>query len=152
MFFLVCTQPGFFLPQLPNSAMELCRDPLARSRRWCEYSGAMRSFTPAWLTASDGAVKEAPFTVAAVVLFILSRGIHAQVRQRLLSCATSAMVHPQDRMSALGHKRTSEHVQSMSALPPIADIGTQRRNVRFVPKADSCSDLQNRASPPNTLK
>src|SRR6516162_2070758 len=141
MFFLVCTRPGFFLPQLPNSAMELCRDPLARSRRWCEYSGAMRSCTPAWLTASD-----VP-TVAAVVLFILARGIHAQVRQRLLSCATSGMVHPQDRMSALGHKRTSEHVQSMSALPPIADIGTQRRNVRFVPKADSCSDLQNRASP-----
>ena len=25
-------------------------------------------------------------------------------------------------MSALGHKRTSEHVQSMSALPPKADI------------------------------
>ena len=27
----------------------------------------------------------------------------------------------------------------MSALPPKADIGTQSRNVRFVPKADSCS-------------
>ena len=27
-------------------------------------------------------------------------------------------------------------VQSMSALPPIADIGTQARDVRFVPKAD----------------
>ena len=26
-------------------------------------------------------------------------------------------------MSALGQKRTSEHVQSMSALPPKADIG-----------------------------
>ena len=39
-------------------------------------------------------------------------------------------------MSALGQKRTSEHVQSMSALPPKADIGTQSRNVRFVPKAD----------------
>ena len=42
-------------------------------------------------------------------------------------------------MSALGQKRTSEHVQSMSALPPIADIGTQARNVRFVPKADICT-------------
>src|SRR6516162_10504159 len=39
-------------------------------------------------------------------------------------------------MSALGQKRTSEHVQSMSALPPKADIGTQSWNVRFVPKAD----------------
>src|SRR6516164_4120128 len=35
-------------------------------------------------------------------------------------------------MSALGHNRTSEHVQSMSALPP----GTQSRDVRFVPIAD----------------
>src|SRR5262249_55536869 len=39
-------------------------------------------------------------------------------------------------MSALGQKRTSERFQSMSALPPKADIGTQSRNVRFVPKAD----------------
>ena len=39
-------------------------------------------------------------------------------------------------MSALGQKRTSEVVQSMSALPPKADIGTQSRNVCFVPKAD----------------
>src|SRR5215469_3878832 len=27
----------------------------------------------------------------------------------------------------------------MSALPPKADIGTRSRNVRFVPKADSCT-------------
>src|SRR5262245_16251456 len=39
-------------------------------------------------------------------------------------------------MSALGHKRTFTHLQPMSALPPKADIGTQPRNVRFVPKAD----------------
>ena len=39
-------------------------------------------------------------------------------------------------MSALGQKRTSALVQSMSGLPPIADIGTKLRNVRFVPKAD----------------
>jgi hypothetical protein len=44
-------------------------------------------------------------------------------------------------MSALGQKRTSEQVQSMSALPPIADIGTQSRNVRFVPKADKVSNV-----------
>ena len=30
----------------------------------------------------------------------------------------------------------------MSALPPIADIGTQSRNVRFVPKADICSAVK----------
>jgi hypothetical protein len=39
-------------------------------------------------------------------------------------------------MSALGQKQTSAHVRVMSALPPKADIGTQPRDVRFVPKAD----------------
>jgi len=39
-------------------------------------------------------------------------------------------------MSALGHKRTFGSAYSMSALPPIADIETQSRDVRFVPKAD----------------
>jgi hypothetical protein len=39
-------------------------------------------------------------------------------------------------MSALGQKQTSERFQSMSALPPNADIGTQLLNVRFVPKAE----------------
>src|SRR5215471_1370262 len=39
-------------------------------------------------------------------------------------------------LSALGQKRTSKHVRVMSALPPKADIGTQSRNVRFVPDAD----------------
>jgi hypothetical protein len=39
-------------------------------------------------------------------------------------------------MSALGQKQTLEHLGSMSALPPKADIGTQPRDVRFVPIAD----------------
>ena len=39
-------------------------------------------------------------------------------------------------MSALGQKQTSAHVRVMSALPPKADIGTQLRDVRYVPKAD----------------
>src|SRR6516162_1011477 len=39
-------------------------------------------------------------------------------------------------MSAQGEKRTSRQVRAMSALSPKADIGTQPRNVRFVPKAD----------------
>ena len=39
-------------------------------------------------------------------------------------------------MSALGQKRTLRHFQSMSALPPKADIDRASRNVRFVPKAD----------------
>jgi hypothetical protein len=41
-------------------------------------------------------------------------------------------------MAALGQKQTFEVVRSMSALPPKADIETQPRDVRFVPKADSC--------------
>ena len=50
------------------------------------------------------AVKEAPFTVAAVVfLFILARGIHPQVRQRLLSCATSGMVQKGGLKDRLQH-------------------------------------------------
>src|SRR5262249_4207482 len=43
---------------------------------------------------------------------------------------------PEPLMSALGQKQTSGHLRSMSALPPKADIGTQSRDVRFVPKAD----------------
>ena len=43
-------------------------------------------------------------------------------------------------MSALGQKRTFRLV--LSALPPKADIGTQSRDLRFVPKADilRCSE------------
>ena len=39
-------------------------------------------------------------------------------------------------MSALDQKQTSAHVRVMSALPLKADIGTEPRDVRFVPKAD----------------
>jgi hypothetical protein len=42
-------------------------------------------------------------------------------------------------MSALGQKRTSGLVHSMSALPPKADITEDRRHVRFVPEADPCT-------------
>src|SRR3974377_1876322 len=47
-------------------------------------------------------------------------------------------------MSALGQKRTSGSVEGMSALPPIADIGTQQRNVRYLPKADivRCGEIR----------
>jgi len=39
-------------------------------------------------------------------------------------------------MSALGQKQTFGSVRLMSAVPPKTDIGTQSRDVRFVPKAD----------------
>jgi hypothetical protein len=39
-------------------------------------------------------------------------------------------------MSALGQKQTFKRLRLMSALPPKADIGTQPRDVRLVPKAD----------------
>jgi hypothetical protein len=42
-------------------------------------------------------------------------------------------------MSALGQKQTLDWPPLMSALPPKADIGTQSRNVRFVPIADICT-------------
>src|SRR6516165_5747866 len=49
-------------------------------------------------------------------------------------------------MSALGQKQTSKRLHPMSALPPKADIGTQPRNVRFVPKADICAAANSRYS------
>ena len=48
---------------------------------------------------------------------------------------------PADLMSALGQKQTSRPFHRMSALPPIADVGTQSWNVHFVPKADISSVL-----------
>src|SRR6516165_1569136 len=39
-------------------------------------------------------------------------------------------------MSALGQKQTWERLLLMSALPPKADMGQSRCDVRFVPKAD----------------
>jgi hypothetical protein len=47
--------------------------------------------------------------------------------------------NPELPMSALCQKRTFSHLRPMSALPPKADIETQSRHVRFVPKADSCT-------------
>jgi len=44
----------------------------------------------------------------------------------------------QDRMSALGQKQTFRDLGPMSALPPKADLVQHGRDVRFVPKADSC--------------
>ena len=41
-------------------------------------------------------------------------------------------------MSALGQKRTFCDAEVMSALPPIADMCSAKRDVRFVPEADSC--------------
>jgi hypothetical protein len=41
-------------------------------------------------------------------------------------------------MSALGQKQTFTYLGPMSVLPPKADIETQSRDVRFVPKADPC--------------
>jgi hypothetical protein len=43
-------------------------------------------------------------------------------------------------MSALGLKRTIGGGRAMSALPPKADMVQHARDVRFVPKADSCAE------------
>jgi hypothetical protein len=47
-------------------------------------------------------------------------------------------------MSALGQKQTSRPEISMSALPPKADVAGRRLDVRFVPKADSCTATNSR--------
>ena len=44
--------------------------------------------------------------------------------------------NPQDRMSALGQKQTSRHLQPMSALPPKADIALHRSECPLCAKAD----------------
>jgi len=49
--------------------------------------------------------------------------------------------NPKPLMFALGQKQTSEEVRPMSVLPPKADIGTQLRDVRFVPRADIARGL-----------
>ena len=51
-------------------------------------------------------------------------------------------------MSALGQKRTFKRLHPMSALPPKADIGTQPRDVRFVPTADIRDDVNEKERPP----
>jgi hypothetical protein len=47
-------------------------------------------------------------------------------------------------MSALGQKWTSNWRPLMSALPPKADLAQHDRDVRFVPKADSCTATNSR--------
>src|SRR5262249_24752515 len=54
----------------------------------------------------------------------------------------------QQLMSALGQKRTLEHLRAMSALPPKADIETRSRDVRFVPIGDIMPCPGSRASRP----
>ena len=48
-----------------------------------------------------------------------------------------AAAYCEARMSALGHKRTSQCDRLMPALPPKADVEGRASDVRFVPKADS---------------
>src|SRR5262249_49046850 len=47
-----------------------------------------------------------------------------------------------DRMSALGQAQTLGKARLLSAFPARADIGTQSRNVCFVPKADIVNSTQ----------
>jgi len=44
--------------------------------------------------------------------------------------------NPEALMSALGHKRTSELICVMSALPPKADMDQHEFDVRYVPISD----------------
>jgi hypothetical protein len=51
----------------------------------------------------------------------------------IVSSAVAGLRPVGPAMSALGQKQTLDRRPLMSALPPKADIGTQSRNVRFVP-------------------
>jgi len=55
------------------------------------------------------------------------------------------------KMSALDQKRTLIERVGMSALPPKADIGTQQRDVRFVPKCASQMQFYVMTSPKGGL-
>jgi hypothetical protein len=58
----------------------------------------------------------------------------------------SGKITTKEKPSGVFTGRDNAKFTAMSALPPKADIGTESRNVRFVPKADSCaapsSDLE----------
>jgi hypothetical protein len=65
------------------------------------------------------------------------RTVIARAMARSIHDTLSIQLDANDRpMSALCQKETSDCRSLMSALPPKADIGTQPRNVRFVPQAD----------------
>ena len=54
-------------------------------------------------------------------------------------------------MSALGHKRTFCEVQTMSALPPIADIGADGLLVRSMPAGNIAASPTMRARGPMSI-
>src|SRR5262249_20188289 len=68
----------------------------------------------------------------------LSSSSMMRLQQRFATGEMGSGRDPQDRMSALGQKQTSRHLQPMSALPPKADIHRGELGVRFV-KADTAS-------------
>src|SRR5262249_43657617 len=85
------------------------------------------------LRSSDFAESEIMVATSLVRVFtlpLMSAGAETMSKEAL-----AGIVVPSG-MSALGQKQTSRHLQPMSALPPKADIETQSRDVRFVPKAD----------------
>ena len=65
-------------------------------------------------------------------------GPYCSAQNNIVRCTIASLGHGVKTFSAM-----DRNVRSMSALPPIADIGTQPRNVRFVPKAASCGAAKN---------
>ena len=72
--------------------------------------------------------------------FVDARGDIPQIFRPCCSVATWL------RMSALGHMRTWRGEFEMSALPPKVDIAGRQLDVRFVPKAGSCTAANNMAA------
>jgi hypothetical protein len=75
-------------------------------------------------------------TSGKILLFRITRSLRNSLSTLAISAVRSGESKSASAMSALGQKQTSRHLQSMSALPPKADIGTQSWNVRFVRIAD----------------
>src|SRR6516165_2384654 len=77
--------------------------------------------------------------VISCVTWACHRGRDSNRNPGLAKWGSMAILHSSNSakpMSALGQKQTFTDVRRMSALPPIADIGTQPPDVCFVPKAD----------------
>jgi hypothetical protein len=105
-----------------------------------------RPFTTSQIGSEDCLTKFAPTSDFRFALFSIDlhqtevaiNDVRFVPKADILHCGKERHLNLEPLMSALGHKRTSECVRAMSALPPKADLRTQPCDARFVPKADIC--------------
>src|SRR6516164_2452652 len=100
---------------------------------------------PTWRSDPPLTLRRSPCQTPPCGIAVFAGGGHPLPSRRrthrpfVASGEASAVVHHikfRWLMSALGQKQTLGRLQLMSALPPKADIGTEPRNVRYVPIAD----------------